>query len=145
MKSYQKEVCYIAAVALIAVAGAALLMGTGGHMLGDRNTDHGWLHDRLSMTVEQDRALAALEARFVEQKAGPEAEIRAANQVLAEAIWQDRRYSERVGTAVERVHRAQGELQKLSIQHIFEMQNALEPSQIKKLHELVADALAGHP
>lgn len=145
MKSYQRELCYVALAALVAVVGAGLLIGSGRDLLGARHSDHRWLHDRLDMTVEQDRALAALETRFVGQKRGPEVEITAANRELAEAMLQDQRYSERVAAAVERIHRAQGELQRLSVEHIFEMQNALAPSQIKKLHQLVADALAGHP
>lgn len=144
MTSHRKVLCYAAIAGLIVMIGSCVVMRTSKPWFGVHGSNHGWLHDRLGLTAEQERALVVLEDKFAEQQGGPEAEIRAANRELAEAIWQDQSYSERVAAAVERVHRAQGELQRLSIAHIFEMQGALAPSQVKKLHQLVADALTGN-
>ena len=64
---------------------------------------------------------------------------------LAAAMLEDKAFSERVAAAVERIHHAQGELQKLTIEHIFDMQTVLTPQQAEKLNKLAADALIQNP
>ena len=68
-------------------------------------------------------------------------EIRRANKELAEAIKQDQADSPRVSAVVERIHHAQAELQKATIEHVFEMKGVLTPEQYQKLLNLTADEL----
>ena len=106
---------------------------------------HQWLHEQLALTVEQDDKLVPIEEKFSSRKKQLEAEIMAANHMLAEAINEDGRYSPRVKEAAERIHKAQGELQEATLEHLFKMHNVLTPPQRKKLNSLTTDALTHNP
>ena len=60
---------------------------------------------------------------------------------LAQAILQDKDNSPRVTVAIEKIQQAQGALQKATLQHVFEMKEALTPEQYQKLLNLTANAL----
>jgi Spy/CpxP family protein refolding chaperone len=46
-----------------------------------------------------------------------------------------------VNAAIEKIHAAQGELQMVTIAHVFEMKAALTPEQWEELMKLTAQAL----
>ena len=71
--------------------------------------------------------------------------IHVGNLELAAAMLEDKTFSDRVAASVERIHHAQGELQKATIEHIFDMQTILTPQQAEKLNKLAADALVQNP
>jgi Spy/CpxP family protein refolding chaperone len=102
---------------------------------------HEWIHKQLGLTSEEHKALESIERKFAERKRNLSGEIRSANKELAEAIKQDQADSPRVSTAVERIHHAQGELQKATLEHVFEMKGVLTPEQYQKLLNLTADEL----
>lgn len=106
---------------------------------------HVWLHDKLHITSEQDIKLHPIEERFANRKKELEARIREANRVLGTAIMEDKRYSERVKAGVDAIHHAQGELQKATMEHLFEMQTVLTQEQKDTLNKLAADALQHNP
>lgn len=106
---------------------------------------HAWLHRQLNLTPEQDKKLAAIEEPFHERTQAIEANIKTANQELAQILSEDQRYSDRVARAVENVHHAQGELQKATIDHFFEMRAILTTEQAAKLNKLAVDALTTSP
>lgn len=135
---------------LLAVAGVAFLTCwlTGRyvqrhHATHEATEAHAWIHTQLDITAEQDKALEPIEQRFEEKKKHYSELMRIANKELAQAILEDRADSPRVGAAVERIHHAMGELQKATLQHIFEMQPVLTPEQYDKLIRLTAEALSG--
>lgn len=102
---------------------------------------HRWLHDQLGLTAEKKESLTRIETRFaVEEKSLQEALLQA-NRDLATAIREDGSYTPRVAAAVEQVHHQMGELQKLSIAHLFEMTTVLSPDQSAKLMQLAEMAL----
>ena len=110
-----------------------------------RHTDsdaHGWLHDQLRLTAEQERRLEPTEERFAVARKSYVEEMRAANRDLAEAIRSDAKYSSRVEAAIGRIHRAQGDFQKATIRHCLEMQEFLTPEQSKRLLEITSNALS---
>jgi nickel and cobalt resistance protein CnrR len=102
---------------------------------------HEWIHQQLSLTKSEQKALEPIEAKFAERKSRLMSEIRNANKELAEAIRQDQMESPRVAAAVERIHRAQGELQEATLEHVFEMRAVLTAEQYQKLLTLTADEL----
>jgi nickel and cobalt resistance protein CnrR len=102
---------------------------------------HEWIHKQLGLSPEEKKALEPIESKFAERKGNLSGEIRSANKELAEAIKQDQADSPRVSTAVERIHHAQGELQKATLEHVFEMKEVLTPEQYQKLLNLTADEL----
>ncbi len=73
------------------------------------------------------------------------AQIREANRELAEAIVSDRSDSERVKAAVDKIHRAQGQLQNAVLEHVFDMRPVLTPEQYDRLVRMTADALRDAP
>ena len=131
---------------------AALAFGAcwmvGNSFMGHRETTHDphqWLHDQLKLTAEQDTKLEPLEAKFADRKKALEAEIHQANRELATAINEDGNYSPRVKQSVDKIHSAMGELQKVTLEHLFEMHSVLTPEQRKKLNSLTTDALTHNP
>lgn len=131
---------------------AALAFGVcwfvGNYFMGHRQVAHDphqWLHEQLHITAEQDVKLAPIEKKFSNQKKALEEAIIDANHELAAAISKDGNYSPRVKQAVEKIHMAQGELQKATLEHLFEMHGVLTPEQRKKLNSLTTDALTHNP
>src|SRR6478736_5994373 len=86
---------------------------------------HEWIHKQLGLSPEEHKALEPIESKFAERKRNLMGEIRRANKELAEAIKQDQADSPRVSAAVERIHHAQGELQKATLEHVFGMKGVL--------------------
>ena len=102
---------------------------------------HMWIHEHLDISREQDLALADIERRYAQQRDRLLGVIRQANSKLADAILGDRSFSPQVVSAVETIHHAQGELQRVTLEHVFEMQEILTPQQYDKLLELTASSL----
>lgn len=96
---------------------------------------HDFLHNRLDLDAGQRASLEGIEADFAIQKHALEARLWANNAALAGAIEREHGEGPEVAAAVDRSHRAMGELQKLTLGHIFAMRalcwilpmEALEP------------------
>lgn len=111
----------------------------------DGGDAHGRIHGELQITEDQEKRLEPLEQRYEEDKRHWAEKIRLANVDLATAIEEDKDESPRVLAAVQRIHEAQGELQKVTLRHVFEMKAILTSSQYDRLIQLTADALAQEP
>lgn len=138
MRRYARELALLGGVALTAFGAC-----WGAHHLprAERDDAHRLLHERLRLSAGDEARLAEVERRFTRTKAALEAAIRQANVELGNAIRQDGRYSERVKGAVETIHQAQGELQRATLEHLFDMQAALAPEQAAELNDMAAAAL----
>lgn len=106
---------------------------------------HEWLHKELRVTAAQHKALEPIEARYAERERAIREKMRQANQELAAAIAKSKGYSPEVAAAVEKVHQHMGELQKASLEHLFEMRTVLTPEQGERLFQLAHDALEKLP
>lgn len=145
MRSYQKEILYFIVIALVAF-GAFYACGNFFKAPHHNQIDaHVWLHEQIGITADQDQKLIEIERTFAEKQRVLRGKIHVGNLELAAAMLEDKAFSERVAAAVERIHHAQGELQKLTIEHIFDMQTVLTPEQAEKLNRLAADALVQNP
>ena len=102
---------------------------------------HYWIHDQLQLTPEQEQKLEPTEKKFAEQKKHYSELIRLANMELGQSLLKDKNNSPNVSDAIEKIHKAQGELQKITLQHVFEMKEVLTPEQYEKLLNLTANAL----
>ena len=102
---------------------------------------HEWIHQQLNLTADQIIALEPIEEQFQQRKSELLDQIRSANKELAQAIKENQVYSTRVSAAIEKIHRAQGELQEATLQHVFSMKATLTPEQYEKLLDLTAAAL----
>lgn len=127
----------------------AVLAGACGAWMGasyvmqrrDEPSLHEFVHERLDLSQAQDRRLEALEQDFAVRRRAREAELRAANAELAAAIQARHEYSPQVQAAVERFHKAMGELQKETILHVLEMRTVLTPEQATRFDRRISEAL----
>lgn len=90
---------------------------------------HELVHHDLDLSAEQEAELELIEHRFAARKAELEQKLRAANLALAEAMEADKSYSPAVKAAIDKFHTAMGELQKVTIEHVFEMREILTEEQ----------------
>lgn len=102
---------------------------------------HKVLHDGLSLDADQQRKLHGMEERFAVRRRALEAEMRAENARLAEAIAAEHGNGPRVAAAVDASHRTMGQLQKETLAHIFAMRQLLRPDQAAKFDAAVTRAL----
>lgn len=130
----------------LVMAAVALAIGAwGGAALLGRETRtpslHEFVHEELDLTDAQASRLEGLEQGFAVRRKAREAELRAANAALAEAIQARHAYSPEVQAAVERFHHTMGELQKETIVHVLEMRQVLTPAQAARYDQRIAQAL----
>ncbi len=95
---------------------------------------HDWLHENLEITAEQETLLLPHELEFEEQRNQQRAVIEAAGAALAEAIRSsgDAEVPEVESARLELIE-AQGELQRITLDHFFAMKQHLSPEQGEKL------------
>lgn len=107
---------------------------------------HALMHDELKLDPAQEAAVERLEVQFAQRRKALDAQLRAANAQLAEAIASEHQYGPRVSQAVDATHMAMGELQKATLSHVFAMRAVLRPDQVKRFDEEVSKALTrpGH-
>lgn len=132
---------------LCVVAGIAFLICCGFNCCMNRMQmdSHDKLHAQLALTAQQEQQLQLVERQFMVNKTLLEATIRAENAKLGELVIQDKRYSDDISSVVGKIHAAQGSLQQLTLKHLFDMQQVLDPSQASKLNQMAADALINQP
>jgi len=135
---------FVAVVVVAAVSSFCTVqwMQSRGVATGD---PHEWLHSELKITSEQHRALAPIESKFAEQNRVLRERLRTANHELAVAIRQGQPDSPAIAAAVGQIHLRMGELQKVSIDHVFEMRRVLTPEQGDKLLQLAEQGLSVSP
>jgi hypothetical protein len=102
---------------------------------------HALLHEKLTLDATQEQRIHALEAAFAIRRAALEAEMRADNARLAQAIAAEHGYGPQVAQAVDRTHHVMGALQKETLQHIFAMRAVLRPDQAAQFDTAVVKAL----
>jgi Spy/CpxP family protein refolding chaperone len=135
----------IVIVALIAFAAAAIGVVAGRTLAPQAKPAetelHALLHRELDLTKAQHRELDEIEGRFASRRAELEAEMRADNARLAAAISAEKGYGPRVTAAIDHSHALMGELQKTTLEHVFEMRSVLTPDQAATFDRTVVAAL----
>jgi Spy/CpxP family protein refolding chaperone len=141
MRKSMQLIMMLAIVALVAALASYLSARVFGPLRPHAVNNHEWIHKQLDLTQDEQKALEPVEQKFQEQKVKAVEAIRLANKELADAIRQDQTDSPGVAAAVEKIHRAQGELQKATLEHVFEMKRVLTPQHYQKLLILTTDEL----
>lgn len=131
----------VALVFAAAVAGVLVGRSISGHESDHSSALHELLHERLDLDQGQLARIESLEQRFAVRRQALELEIRADNARLAAAIQAERGYGPRVAAEIERSHRAMGELQSATLEHIFAMRAVLRPDQARRFDQAVVEAL----
>jgi Spy/CpxP family protein refolding chaperone len=117
-----------------------------GHAHDHAETDfHAWMHEHLDLTPEQHEKLEPIEAEFEQQRVRLRSEIRSAGLEVAAAIAEADVNDAKLKSALERLNKTQGELQRMTLEHFFAMKRHLRPAQAKKLLEWTHDSLAREP
>ena len=143
MKIFKRIV--FSAIILLLVVAAGFYIGDYFHRYDMRNLDdsHPHFHEMLNLTQEQLDKLVPIENKFSKEKAFYENQIRLANMELAMIMKKEKAYTPEVKAAVEKVHVAMGELQKVTIVHLFEMRSLLDEKQTQIFDDYVAEAMHG--
>lgn len=102
---------------------------------------HALLHEKLTLDAAQEQRIHQLEAAFAIRREALEAEMRADNARLAQAIAAEHGYGPQVAQAVDRTHHVMGALQKETLQHIFAMRAVLRPDQAAQFDAAIVKAL----
>jgi nickel and cobalt resistance protein CnrR len=105
------------------------------------NELHALIHRDLDIDDSQRVQLEMIERRYAIRREGLEAELRADNARLAEAIEAEHGFGPKVASAIDASHQAMGELQKETLSHIFAMRSVLRPDQASKFDGAVVRAL----
>lgn len=136
---------------VVVVAFAAALAGTwlGQQMLNNGRQNetelHAFLHGDLDLDTTQTAKFEAIEQRFAIRRRALELEMKAANAHLAEAMETEHGYGPQVTAAVDHTHHVMGEMQKETLEHLFEMRSVLRPDQATAFDRAVTKALAPDP
>lgn len=102
---------------------------------------HQLVHEQLDLTPDQERRIDGLERQYAAKRLTLEAEMRAANAELAQAIQEQHSYTPKVQAAIDRFHMAMGALQKESVQHVIAMRAVLTPQQTSRFDDTVVKNL----
>lgn len=146
MKRPIQFVLILAVVALVATSACLLTRYVVPTMRNTNPEDaHYWIHQQLGITSEQEKSLDPIEHRYSARRIQLTQAIQQANTELANVLLEDKAATPRVNAAIEKIHAAQGELQMVTIAHVFEMKAVLTPDQWDRLMKLTAEALKSEP
>ncbi len=103
---------------------------------------HDWLHENLGITAEQEARLLPHEEAYETRRRAQRAVIEAAGEALAAAIREsDHAESPEIEAARKSLMEAQGELQRLTLEHFYAMKAHLSPEQGEKLLRWTHDSI----
>ena len=136
---------FVAVIAVAVLSSVSTLRWKAAHSPTAPADSHQWLHDQLQLTPAQHAALDPVEARYAQKQHLLMGQLQDANRELSRAMGEEKAYSPAVSAAVEKIHQRMGEMQKLSIEHVFEMRQVLTPEQGDKLVQLAQQALESPP
>jgi hypothetical protein len=102
---------------------------------------HQLLHGDLKLDPDQQRRIETIERQYALRRQALELELRSDNARLAGAIEAEHGYGPQVAAAVDASHKAMGELQKVTLEHIFAMRSVLHPDQAARFDASVVKAL----
>lgn len=108
-------------------------------------TLHHFVHEELDLTPSQSVRLGQLETRFAVEKKELDLSLRAANARLAAAMDDEHEYGPKVAAAIDDIHARMGDLQKVTVRHVFAMRAILSPAQQARFDRQVASSLTGEP
>lgn len=106
---------------------------------------HDLLHNDLRLDATQEQRIEEIERQYALRRQALELELRSDNARLASAIEAEHGYGPQVAGAVDASHTAMGEVQKVTLEHIFAMRSVLRPDQAARFDAAVVKALTVKP
>lgn len=107
-------------------------------------TFHDWLHAQLEITPEQETRLAPIEIAYADQRKELLQRIQLAGQDLSTALARTPVGSDALNEALAAIHDAQGELQRVTIEHFLKMKEHLSPEQSQQLLQWTRESITHH-
>lgn len=114
----------------------------GKEWMHDGSHGHKWLQEELGLTHEEAAKIDAFEGDYRTERKVLEIEFNARISQLAQIIRNSDSYSEDVTHAVHQLHEVHGKLQKLSIEHYYDMLSVLPGEKQIALRKLAVEALS---
>ena len=140
--SWGKRLALIALVAFLAAMGGVYAGRELFQPTRQSETElHALLHKQLRLDSAQDVKIEAIERRFAARRQALELEMRAANAHLAAAIEAEHGYGPQVTAAIDHTHQVMGDMQKVTLEHLFAMRAVLKPDQAAAFDRTVVKAL----
>lgn len=102
---------------------------------------HAWMHKHLDLTPEQHAAMEPGEEDFADERERLGRLITSASKELAKELGEANSPSPELAQALDKLHQAQGELQRATLNHFFAMKRYLRAGQVKKFREWTHDSL----
>jgi len=128
-------------VVLSGLAGAWI----GSQLWAPQPTSHEQFHDKLfselHLSERQDELMEALELLHGSEIDKFKKELANANSALADMLETNENYGVEIETAIGDVHSAMFDLQKVTVRHLYEMREILDPSQKVIFDRHVSDNL----
>jgi len=126
--------------AVLGIAGALALAWAWHAFHHEDRSLHELLHAAVPLDAEEQRVLDGEEHQFQLQRAAIEARLRVANGQLADAVATNPSWSPQVEQASREVERAAGDLQRITLVHLFEMRVGLKPEHRPAFDRALIDA-----
>jgi len=103
---------------------------------------HQWLHQKLELTPSEEQAITVFESNYRAERDALMRKFNLQIGVLRERLVEQDDYSTEIDVEIHRIHKIHGELQKLSIQHYYDMLNVLPTDKQEILRGLATQALS---
>jgi len=131
----------LALVILSGLAGAWI----GAQLWATTPATHDQFHDKLfnelHLSDKQDELMEALELLHSSENDKYIKQLSKANSALADMLETNDNYNDEVEAAIDNVHSAMFDLQKVTVRHLYEMREILDPSQRVIFDRHVSDNL----
>jgi Spy/CpxP family protein refolding chaperone len=105
-------------------------------------SSHAWLHDELSLTMDESQKIEDLEGPYQEERSALLDVFDERIQELTEILRGSDGVTPEVNHAIHRLHEVHGDLQQLAIAHYFQMLDVLPPEKQDRLRALAVEALS---
>lgn len=99
------------------------------------------LHEKLSLTTDQDQKIETLEKEMTANRHRLRDEMKEANRELAAGLNRDHSYGPDEKAAIEHFHAAMIELQEDTVKHVMAMRAILNPDQARHFDEIISKNL----
>lgn len=144
--SAAKTAFAVIVLTIVAMAvGVWIGVGVGkGHVRASGDV-HEILHHQLGLSLDQEKKIETIEAKFALDRKELDIQMRAANLELARALETELAYGDAAKAAISHFHAAMAKLQELTVVHILEMRAVLTPEQAKTFDKSVREALSADP
>jgi nickel and cobalt resistance protein CnrR len=108
----------------------------------DQHGGHHWLHQELGLSKEQAAAIDVFEEAYRAERKKLLKEFAEEMTSLAELIRSNDSFSNEVNHKIHELHQVHGDLQRLSIEHYYQMLSVLPEDKKDALRNLAVEALS---